>query len=70
MTISLPLESMTVEEKIQAMEMLWDDLCRESGGVVSPEWHKSVLSSREHSAQDKDYVDWDEAKKQIRKEVE
>jgi hypothetical protein len=34
MASTLPLETMLVEEKLQAMESLWDDLCSKAGGVV------------------------------------
>ncbi|MCA9196796.1 MAG: addiction module protein [Planctomycetales bacterium] len=30
------------------MERLWDDVCRESGDVRSPEWHRAVLEDRVH----------------------
>ena len=35
MANTIPLDKMSVEEKIQAMESLWDDLCRKAGGVSS-----------------------------------
>ncbi len=28
MEIALPLDEMTVEEKIRMIELIWDDLCR------------------------------------------
>ena len=33
MASTLPLDKMSVEEKLQAMESLWDDLCNKAGGV-------------------------------------
>src|SRR4051794_29496975 len=47
MANALPLDRMSVEEKIQAMESLWDDLCNRAGGVVSPAWHENVLAERD-----------------------
>jgi hypothetical protein len=35
MAISIPLESMSVEEKIQIMEIIWDDLCHKTDGMGS-----------------------------------
>ncbi len=46
MSIELPLENMTVAEKIQLLETVWDNLCRHSGDVKSPEWHQEVLQER------------------------
>jgi TnpA family transposase len=34
---------MTTEEKIRAMEKIWDDLCKKAGSLSSPSWHKDVL---------------------------
>lgn len=47
MAATLPLEEMSVEEKLQAMESLWDDLCGRAGVISSPDWHEDVLAERE-----------------------
>ncbi|HEY4417371.1 MAG TPA: addiction module protein [Verrucomicrobiae bacterium] len=62
MTVTLPLEQMTVAEKLQAMEQLWADLSR-TDNLESPAWHEAVL--RERSGQS-DFVDWETAKKELR----
>jgi hypothetical protein len=46
--MTLNIEEMTTEEKLKAMEMLWDDLCRRSPDFSSPSWHEDVLKEREH----------------------
>jgi Putative addiction module component len=46
MSLELPLNNMTVAEKVQLLEMVWDHLCRESGDVQSPAWHEEVLQER------------------------
>ncbi len=43
----LPLDQMTVEEKLQLMEILWDDLSRHPENIPSPAWHGEVLAERE-----------------------
>jgi hypothetical protein len=43
MNISLPLEQMTVEEKLQMMEAIWDDLSQNSDEIQPPSWHGKVL---------------------------
>lgn len=67
MANTLPLDKMTVEEKLQAMESLWDDLCRR-GEVVSPEWHGEALQQRDaaYKRGDDSFQDWEATKKAIR----
>jgi hypothetical protein len=47
MQIALPLEKMSVIEKLQAIEDIWSDLARVSENVPSPAWHADVLRARE-----------------------
>ncbi|WP_460594916.1 addiction module protein [Geomonas sp. Red276] len=63
---------MTRKEKIEAMESLWDDLCRHADGIESPEWHGSILAQREDSlsAGESRFCDWSAAKTRIREECE
>ncbi len=67
--IVLPLDKMTTSEKLQEMERLWDDLCRDPESVPSPPWHADVLAERERRiAEGKmEFIDLEEAKEQIRK---
>lgn len=46
MEIALPLDKMTVAEKLRAMEMLWADLSRNEAQIESPAWHKKILKQR------------------------
>ncbi len=45
MTIT-EIKMMSVVERLQAMEELWDSLCREENEIKSPEWYKEILESR------------------------
>jgi hypothetical protein len=71
MAASLPLDEMTVEEKIQAMEALWDDLCRRAGALASPGWHGDVLADREAAIGrgDDEFEEWETAKQKIEKQI-
>jgi putative addiction module component (TIGR02574 family) len=40
------IEKMSVEERLEAMEMLWESLARSPAETTSPKWHGNVLSSR------------------------
>ncbi len=44
---TLPLEQMTVKEKLQVMEELWSDLCCNQDHIPVPQWHKDILDERE-----------------------
>jgi putative addiction module component (TIGR02574 family) len=45
MTIT-EIKKMSIIERLQAMEELWDSLCHEENEIESPEWHKDILESR------------------------
>ncbi len=45
MTIT-EISKMSVLERIQTMEALWDSLTREPTGIKSPKWHEEILSDR------------------------
>ena len=46
MSSEIPLEAMSVADKLQLMERVWSSLCQHSGDVESPEWHQQVLQER------------------------
>lgn len=71
MSTTLPLDKMSVQEKIEAMESLWDDLCRKAEGVSSPPWHEDVLAERDamHRRGDEEFEDWDSAKTNIKNKI-
>ena len=72
MAISLPLNKMSAEEKIEVMESIWTDLVETAGSTLSPEWHKSVLKERELAALSGEdaVLDWDIAKRKILKDLQ
>lgn len=71
MPVTLPLNDMTVSEKLQLMETLWEDLSRNADALESPEWHRDVLEERERriASGEARFSDWEEAKADIRKRV-
>lgn len=71
MATTLPLEKMSLEEKLRAMELLWDDLCNRAGGIPSPAWHRDVLTERDavQTRGDDEFEDWETAKRKIRNKV-
>ena len=71
MPITLPLNEMSLPEKLQVMEALWEDLSRNSDALESPEWHRDVLEERERriASGESRFTDWEQAKADIRKRV-
>lgn len=67
MPLALQLDRMTLEEKLRAMEALWDDLCRREEDVPVPQWHKDLLDERERLVREgkAQFIDWETAKKRI-----
>ena len=66
------IAQMSREEKLQLMEALWVDLSRSGGEVESPDWHRPALEETESrlAAGHERVLDWDEAKRELRKRVE
>ncbi len=67
----LPLDKMTVEEKLRAMEALWADLSRNADAFESPAWHADILRARDQRiAEGKEpSADWEEAKRRLRQRL-
>lgn len=72
MNISLPLDQMSVAEKIDAMEAIWSDLSRNPAAFATPAWHKTVLAERKVAVKSgaATYSDWSTARKRLRKKLE
>jgi Putative addiction module component len=72
MAKTLPLKTMTLQEKLAAMESLWTDITGSAKPIKSPSWHKRILSERRmRIANGKArFIDWDTAKAEIRKKLE
>lgn len=68
MELALPLDQMTTAEKLHALEQIWEHLCRTPDEIPSPSWHADVLQDREKRVQEgsSQFVDWGQAKQQIR----
>jgi len=42
---------MSVTERLQAMDQLWDSLNRSGEEIPSPDWHQEILADRKARAQ-------------------
>ena len=72
MAKTLPLKTMTLQEKLAAMESLWTDLTGSAESIKSPSWHKQILGERRRRVANGKarFIDWDTAKAEIRKKLE
>jgi hypothetical protein len=64
----LSIENLTRTEKLRMMEVIWDDLSRDSETFSSPEWHAQALKEAERAlaANQTHFVSWETAKKMLR----
>lgn len=72
MDLELPLDEMSTQEKLLLMETIWDNLSQEDEELQSPDWHKEKLNQREKSISEgnSEFLDWDEAKENIKNSIE
>lgn len=47
MTVQLPLDQMTAQEKLQLIDILWESLEQHAEDIPVPEWHREILRERE-----------------------
>ena len=71
MQTTLPLETMTREDKLRAMETLWADLSRSDEQIESPAWHGDVLRERAEAVKSgrEQFLTWEDAKRQLREKL-
>ena len=71
MSFNLPLKDMSLQEKLAAMESLWEDLARTPDAIESPAWHKDILDERRQRLAEGQsrYIEWETAKADIRNKL-
>jgi len=71
MLIHLPLDQMTLADKLEVMETLWADLSRSPTDLPSPDWHRDVLQERKRLVDEGQlkFLDWQTAIAELRNEV-
>jgi putative addiction module component (TIGR02574 family) len=69
--VDLQLSELTLAQKLDLMEAIWDDLTRHDKTLESPYWHEQVLRDREEAlAAGKATVSgWEDAKERIKGKV-
>lgn len=65
---SSDIERMSVTERLQAMDQLWDSLNRDGDEISSPDWHRDILADRKARAQrgDSKFLTLDQLRSRLR----
>ena len=67
--VDLPLSELTLAQKLELMEAIWDDLAKHDEALESSDWHEEVLKDREEALAPEGTVsDWNEAKTHSKEE--
>ncbi len=66
--VDLDISELTLAQKLNLMESIWDDITQDESALKSPAWHETVLKDREDAlASGKANVsDWEKAKDRIK----
>ena len=69
---TIEIKQLSREEKLRVMEAIWEDLSYEEEQIESPDWHRKALHETERrlSSGLEKTVDWQDAKKELRKRHE
>jgi len=65
--ISIPMHKMTLQEKLQAIDLLWSSISTETSEEISPAWHADELEKRllQSSASNSVFEDWEAVKQEL-----
>ena len=65
----LQLSSMSIGEKLQLLEQVWNDLCQHPSEIRSPEWHAAIVKERQRQIENGTMTvsPWSEAKERLQK---
>lgn len=68
---NLPLGQMSLEDKLEAMELLWADLSATPDQVVSPAWHRDELRRRRNQLEQGSarFQSWNDAMTDLKAEL-
>ncbi len=69
--IDISVSQLTLGQKLNLMEAIWDDLTKDDEILESPNWHSTILKDRDEaqSAGKISVSDWKEAKERIKRNV-
>jgi hypothetical protein len=63
------LATLSLAERLRAMEVLWDSLCRDDAPELSPDWHEAILQQRREELFSLPTSSLDEVEARVRQRV-
>ena len=68
---TLPIENLSIAEKLLLMERLWEHLSRNPVDITPPHWHGEILAERDAAVREgrTTFVEWDAAKERLRERL-
>lgn len=65
------IEDMTGDQRVELMEELWKAMSKQPDVYEVPERHRRILEERRAAVErgEIEYIDWEEAKRQIRSQI-
>lgn len=69
--MSVTISEMSIQEKLDMLELLWDDLCRQEAAVPLPAWQAAILRDRQAAIArgEAEYVDAAESRRTLLSEL-
>lgn len=70
-TVSLPLKRMTLAQKMEVLERVWDSVREQENKLESPAWHGEVLAERQQLVEEgkATFAPWDEVKERLHRKT-
>ncbi|MDB4767033.1 addiction module protein [bacterium] len=64
---NISVESMSIAEKLEAINLIWSSLAQEPDSIPSPDWHAEELAARTKRLADgtTSVSDWEDAEKRF-----
>ena len=61
------IQRLSLNEKLQLMEALWEDLRSKGGEIPVPDWHKELLDQRRKAVEagQEEVLDWEQVKNSL-----
>jgi hypothetical protein len=70
MSLETMIGSLSRDEKLAAMDLIWQDLAAESQSFVSPDWHAKTIADRLDNPNPGRALALDEAKAEIKDAID
>ena len=61
------IKKLNLKEKLQLIDMLWNDILTRETEIPSPSWHENILKDRKEAVEKgiEKILDWEKAKESI-----